>query len=84
MDLTLYGSFRVRTAQIIRAVLFAMATAATLLGLRDRISANHGSSLSGSALMGLMRDVMPRTNKRRMYWSPIFELLTAANGRDNR
>ncbi len=65
--LTLYGSFRVSTAQIIRAVLLAIATAATLLGLRDRMSANHGSNLSGSNLMDRMRDVMPKTNRRHMY-----------------
>ena len=50
-----------------RAVLLAIATAATLLGLRDRMSANHGSNFSGSNLIDRMRDVMPRTNKRRMY-----------------
>ena len=65
--LTLYGSFRISTAQIMRAVLLAMAIAATLLGLRDRMSANHGSNFSGSNLMDRMRDVMPRTSKRRMY-----------------
>ena len=65
--LTLYGSFRVSTAQIIRAVLLAMATAATLLGLRDKMSANHGSNLSGSNLMDRIRDVMPKTNNRRIY-----------------
>ena len=64
---TLYGSFRVSTAQFIRAVLLAIATAATLLGLRAGISANHGSNLSGSNLMDRMRDVIPRTNRRRMY-----------------
>ena len=73
-DLTLYGSFRFSTAQIMRAVLLAMATAATLLGLRDRMSANHGSNLSGSDLMDRIRDVMPKTSNRRMYWSPIFEM----------
>ncbi len=48
-----------------RAVLLAMATAATLLGLRNKMSANHGSNLSGSDLMVRMRDVMLRTNRRR-------------------
>lgn len=31
-------------AQIMRAVLLAIATAATLLGLRERMSANQGSN----------------------------------------
>ena len=41
-----------------RAVLLAMATAASLLGLRDKMSANHRSNFSGSNLMDRMRDVM--------------------------
>ena len=45
----------------------SIATAATLLGLRDRMSANHGSNFSDSSLIDRIREVMPRTNKRRMY-----------------
>lgn len=44
-----------------------LATAATLLGLRDRMSANHGSNFSGSKLMDRMREFIPRTNNRHMY-----------------
>lgn len=65
---------RVRTAHIIRAVLLAIAIAATLLGLRDRMSANHGSNFSGSNRIERIREVMPRTSNRRMYWSPILEI----------
>lgn len=57
-----------------RAVLFAMATAATLPGFRAMISVNHGSYRPGFLVIWRMRDIMPMTSDRRMYWSPIFEI----------
>ena len=72
--LTRYGSFLVRTAQTMRAALFAIATAATLPGFRAMMSANHGSYRSGFLVIWRIRDIMPMTSNRRMYRSPIFEI----------
>lgn len=52
--------------RVILAVLFAIATAASLAGLRSSRSANQGSNRSGALLICFMRDVMPMTIKRRM------------------
>lgn len=57
--LTFYGSFGVITAKFMRAVLLAIITAASLLCLRDRMSANQRSNFSGSNLIDLIRNIIP-------------------------
>jgi hypothetical protein len=59
--------FLVSTAQTMRAVLLAMATAATFPGFRAMISAKDGSYRSGFLAVCRMLDIMPMTSNRRMY-----------------
>lgn len=63
----LYGSFRVSTAQTIRAVLFAMATVATRAGLRSSNDVSHLLARSGCDRVCLTSDVMPTTSNCLMY-----------------
>lgn len=60
--LGMYGSFFVRTAQTIRAVLFAMATVAKRAGLRSRSAVSHLFARSGWDLVCLTSDVIPTTS----------------------
>lgn len=53
-----------------RAVLFAMATAATLPGFRAMKSANKGSYRSGFLPICRIRDIIPMTSNRRIYCPP--------------
>ncbi len=63
-----------RWAQMIRAVLFAMATVATRGSLRSRKAIAHGSTRSGLTFIWFNRAVMPVTSRRLRYRSPIFEM----------
>ena len=58
-------------AQMIRAVLFAIATVATLVGLRVSRSARRGSILPGLYFAQRTSDVMPTMSSLRRYLSPI-------------
>lgn len=70
----LWRSFRFRTVQTIRAVLFAVATVASRGDLRSSRVVEKGSARSGLALICLRRAVMPATARRLMYLSPNFEM----------
>ena len=58
-------------AQITRAVLLAMATVATRMGLRASHLAKRGSTASGLYFARLTSEVMPTISSLRRYWSPI-------------
>jgi len=62
-----YGSLRVRTAQTILAVLFAIATVATRAGFRSSNDVSHLLARSGWDLVCRTSDVMPTTSKHRKY-----------------
>ena len=62
-----YGSFRVRTAQTIRAVLLAIATVAKRAGFRSSSDVSHLLACSGCDLVYRTRDVMPTTSNDRKY-----------------
>ncbi len=68
--LGVYGSLRVNTAQMMRAVLFAMATVAKRAGFRSNMDAVHGSTRSGCERAALRRDDIPTTSSWRKYRSP--------------
>ena len=67
----MYGSFFVKTAQTIRAVLFAMATVAKRAGLRSKSEVSHLFARSGWDFVCLTSEVIPTTSNWRKYWSPI-------------
>ena len=58
-------------AQMIRAVLFAIATVATLVGFRASRSARRGSILPGLYFARRTSDVIPTMSSLRRYLSPI-------------
>ncbi len=57
-----------------RAVLFAIATVASRGDLRSSSATAHGSTRSGLTFICLRRAVIPVTNNRLTYRSPIFEI----------
>ena len=57
-------------AQMIRAVLFAIATVATLVGSRASRSARRGSILPGLYFARRTSDVMPTMSSLRRYLGP--------------
>ncbi len=58
-------------AQMVRAVLFAIATVATRTGFRASRLANRGSIFSGLDFARLTSEVMPTMSILRRYLSPI-------------
>ena len=58
-------------AQMTRAVLFAIATVATLVGFRASKSAKRGSILSGLYFARRTSEVIPTMSSLRRYLSPI-------------
>src|SRR3954464_10109658 len=58
-------------AQMIRAILFAKATAATLIGLRAIILPSQVSAKPGLRWLQRMTDMAPITSRRRIDRSPI-------------
>lgn len=70
----LNGSSRERTAQIMRAVLLAIATVASRTGFFARIDAVHGSTRSGREMAALTRDVIAITSSFRRYLFPILDI----------
>jgi hypothetical protein len=58
-------------AQMIRAVLFAIATVATLVGFRASRLTSRGSIVCGLHLARRTSEVMPTMSSLRRYLSPI-------------